>query len=510
MITVNKQPEELTLVRNPVNYELQTDNYISTAGAKASCSILFTNNGNGGTITFTFLGKIIVLTSNPTPDDSGLQFDDYGATVNEFIAQFIENCKQNKNIADNYDVVIGFPVNKVDFIAKENGVKYNISVSTAIAGTSISNTAGINTIYRERFKILHDVYFESNYGGNIFNKIFSGSGIPNALNICSFNFSDVLRGALQFYIPHFAWTGVILNESVKRYYTRYCESFGFPAVTNAYKKTNLKYAFLGAQRFVEAAQETFTGLYKDGVWQLWLTSMPQNTIVAKEQNQYLSIFVKEFLLYNITIDLYYTDGTFTDGITTSVSFTATKIGVFTFAVGYDQLNIDTYKTVGKTVKKYTVYLWDAVADEARSNPHSFEVDNNNQLFVRNILFFNSFGMPETICFTGKQTNQVQSKNEVVRKADFGFDVENGIYEGETTEINNELQFGYELNSGWKTTEWVSYFNDFLNSRKRLVQATDKWVGINIPAQKIQLQEDDNTLFAVKFNYQDSFLEKGNA
>ena len=160
MITANKVPEESVLVRNPVNYELKTDNYISTAGTKARCEILFTNNTNAGPITFTFLGKTIVMTGVATPDNSGLQFDDYGATVNDFIAAFILSCLENKDINDNYDVAIGFPVNLVVFTAKTAGVKYNIGVSTAISGTTVGVYAGVDTVYRERFKILHDVFFE--------------------------------------------------------------------------------------------------------------------------------------------------------------------------------------------------------------------------------------------------------------------------------------------------------------------------------------------------------------
>ena len=505
MITVNSQPDEFVLVRNPVNYELQTDNYISTAGSKANCSILFTSSTNSGTVTFTFLGKTIIFTQATTPDDSGLQYKEVGATQLDFDTTFIDALEKNYDINQNYDVT-RVSAGLIRLTAKLTGTKYNIGIATTVTGTTLATTAGVNTVYRERFKILHDVFFENTFGSDVFTQLFAGSGIPNEANKVAYNFSDVLRGALQLFIPPFAAFTFNLNTTVKRFYTRYCESYGFPTVTNAYKKTNVKFGLLGARTFVNASIDNFLADYFTATPYKFLNTSPNNTVVDRVQKQYLSIYIATPATYNFRITFTYTDLTTSNA--NGANMVISDAGFYTFETGYAALGMDALKTSGKTVLKYTIRLKDAAS--WLSETKTYCVDNNYQLFPRYFLFFNSFGMPETMYFTGKQTNQVQSKNEIIRKADYGFDVANGIFEGETAEINNELQFGYELNSGWKTKEWLTFFNDFLNSRKRFIQGSDKWIGVNIPAQKIQLQEDDNTLYSVKFNYQDSFIEKGNA
>lgn len=263
-------------------------------------------------------------------------------------------------------------------------------------------------------------------------------------------------------------------------------------------------AFLGGQKFVSAAQQEFYDNYIDT--KKFLTAMPQNTVVTKEQKQYLSCWIHEPVVLNFYVNLLYTDNT-TFSYLIDPFMDITTAGVYTFECGYDKLDIDAYKDAGKTVSKYTVNLYTGAGALYLGGP-SFLVDNNNTLFNRYILFFNSFGMPETLYLSGKQINNVQFKSDLVRKANLQADTEAAIYDGENAEINNELQFGYELNSGWKSKEWLQYFNDFLLSRKRYLQATDKWIGLNIPAQKVALQEDDKYNYAIKFNYQDSFIEKG--
>ena len=310
---------------------------------------------------------------------------------------------------------------------------------------------------------------------------------------------------MQLHTPAFAPVDYFLNTSVKRFYTRHAESFGFPTTVKSYETTGRKIAFLGAQKFVTAAQQSFYNNYFDVMVKPFLTAMPQNTVVTKEQKQYLSCYVHEAMPLQFYIRVFYTDGTFGNYLLEPAMDIPAE-GVYTFECGYNKLAIDTIKEAGKTVGRYVVELY--AFGEPYASEQAFVVDHNNYLFNRYFLFFNSFGMPETMYFSGKQSNNTQLKNELVRKANLQADKETAIYDGEMAEINNELQDGYELNSGWKSEAWVQYFKDFLLSRKRYLQATDKWIGLNIPAQKVALLEDDKYNYAIKFTYQDSFIEKG--
>jgi hypothetical protein len=515
MITVMEQPNDAVLVRNDVKYKLYTTNHIVNAGQKASIQIQVSSFSNAGTITFNFMGKTYVFNSTSgTDDNSGLQFYD-GSGYSSYLSYaqaFKLWLERNFDLNSNYDIIIvgSFPLGFVINInAKKVGVKYDITASASTSGGFVNfvpQASGIDAVYRERFKVLHDVFLEETFGALNYKLLFSGSGVPDAENNVEFNFTDVLRGALQLHTPVFAPTDFYLNNSVKKFYTRHAESFGFPTTVKAYKNTGVKMAFLGGQKFVNAAQQLFYTNYFDVMVKPFLTAMPQNTVVTKEQKQYLSCYVDKTMALKFNIRLFYTDGTYGNHLLEPAMDIPAE-GVYTFECGYQKLTIDTIKTAGKTVSKYIVELYDS-DEEPYVSEQAFVVDHNNTLFNRYILFFNSFGMPETMYFSGKQSNNTQLKNDLVRKANLQADADNGIYDGEMAEINNELLDGYELNSGWKSEAWQQYFKDFLLSRKRYLQATDKWIGLNIPAQKVALLEDDKYNYAVKFNYQDSFIEKG--
>ena len=513
MITVVKQPSNAVLARNDVKYVLSTNNYLVSAGSKAEIQIFVDSFTNTGTFTLNFMGKSYVFTGSHTDDNSGLQYyDGFGySNYLDYANAFKIWIERNFDLNTHYDFVITGAFSYGFFakiIAKKVGTIYNITGSTTAANTSLfAPVAGVNASYRERFKILHDIYFEDDYASDNFRLLFSGSGMPNESNEVDFNFSVPLTSALQFHIPKFGAANYYRNNAAKSYYTKYAESFGFPTTITAYKKTATKLVLLGAQNFVTAAQETFETNYISTPPQKFITNMPNGTVVSQEQAQYLSFYVYDTVTIKLFVQLFYTDNS-SEIVEVNTYDPITTPGIYTFAVGYSQLSLDDYKVSTKTVKAYTVTFWDASADEIYTQSQSFDVDQMPQLFARHILFFNSFGLPETIYFTGKQTKNVQFKSDLVRKADLQFDTENGIYEGEFTESNNELQFGYELNSGWRSADWINYFTDFILSRKRLLQAADKWIGLNIPAQKISLLEDDKPLVAVKFNYQDSFIEKG--
>lgn len=515
MITVIKQPDNAVLARNDVNYIFETDNLVITPGAKANCLLIVISLiGNTGTFTINFLGLSVVFTGvSGTPNPNAYEFKDGGfANYTDYANHLILMLKKHYKLSDNYNItidVVGAFAASIKIEAKKVGPGFNINGTSTIATLVFSGTVitGVDTLNRDRFKILHDVYLENNYASNVFNLLFTGAAIPNNQLQAEFNITDVLRSALSYHIPNFTDNTRFLNQSVKRFYTVAAESFGFPTQVSVATLTATKLAFLGGQNFVTAAQETFQADYINAFPQKFFTAMPNNTMVSKEQKQYLSFYVYDTVTIKLFVQLFYTDNS-REIKEVNIYDPITIPGIYTFAVGYNQLSLDDYKVSTKTVKAYTLIFCDASADEIYTQSQTFEVDQMPQLFARHILFFNSFGLPETIYFTGKQTKNLQFKSDLVRKADLQFDTENGIFEGEFTESNNELQFGYELNSGWRSADWINYFTDFILSRKRLLQAADKWIGLNIPAQKISLLEDDKPLVAVKFTYQDSFIEKG--
>lgn len=511
MITVIKQPPQAVLVNNDVNYTLQTNNFLVTLGVKAEIVLVITALSNTGVLTFTFMGKTYTFAPTSGTDNySGLQFHNgTGFSVySNYGTEFVNWLRKNYDLETNYDISrfnsTGSSVS-IRILAKKEGALYNITATSNMAGiTPGTPTAGTSTVYRERFNVLADLYIQTNFSlaSPVFELAFAGNAIPDSNNQVIFNFTDVLKSLLYFDIPIFDDLQPYLNKSVRNFYIKYAESYGFPTTNAGYYACSQRMSFLGGQKFVNTAADIFYSTYIQPAVKKFLTNMPNFTKVTKAQKQYLSFYTENDVIKS-ALTLAYTDNT-SQNFETNVDLGGT--GVYTFAVGYYDLDIDAIKASGKTVRAYSITYKDGTT--AITETKTFEVDLNTQLFARSFLFFNSFGMPESILTTGKQNKSGDFKNELVRKASLQFNNTTGEMAGEFDTLNTQVQYTYEANTGFKTKEWVEYFTDFMLSKQKYLQA-DKWIGIQVPAQKINILEDDNYLYALKFTYSDNFIEKGN-
>lgn len=521
MITVVSQPGTYNGVKNTIKYVLQTDNYLTTTGTKARLEIAVTPTpANNNWIELVIAGQTIRFTAKTSPDNSGtqVQLNPTALSITQYLQQkLIPDLQKNIAFAD-YDFTVMSPGEVFAYLkieAKNFGAAYNITYAASSGSfyATSSAFAGTDNVYKDNFRIYADLFLQEVYdSAGSYRRIGANlEGVPDSNNQCTFDVSEYLKPYLQYPVPAAAAALIFVPANVLcSFYIKHAEAFGDPAIAQAYNATIGVLAFNGGKAFRNITTDYAN--YFSITTKKFLTQMTSGTEVVKAQHQYLSFYLDgtsstTSKLLKTLVKLYYTDGTSSADLEAySSSFFAKRI--ITAKVGYTQLNIDSIKAAGKTVAYYDVRIYNATDTIAATETFRFKVSQKQSLSTRLFLFFNAFGQPETMLFTGNQSRTIALDNDVVRRT--GTNQTGNTYSGEFDEINNELRANYSMSTGYKPKTYLGYFKDFLLSENRYEQVGDNYYKMVMAAQKIALDNDQDTNFSIDFNYADAWIERGNA
>jgi len=512
--TVGVLGSNMVMARNPVEFELSTNNQITTAGVKAYIDFVFSGlPSNNQTFTLTFLGRTLTFTfKSVSIDDSGQQIliESTGAGfVEDF---FMAGMANNFYLNQDYEFIL-VSSTTVRIKALKSGAKYSITGTEAVSNMTLGTpVAGVDAVYREGFRILADVFAETGYLVGDYQSLFGAEGIPDTNQTCLFDFTDVLCGLpLKPQAPSFTTSAIfILENCYRRFFVKATEWYSSaPRVSQRIPAGDLYYlAINGARKFLNLASDINTDF---SAASKFLTLMPADITCAKAQHQYLSLFITADLSTNITLrlryKLNYTDGSSGAWATHSslTGYNAKKI--VTFKVGFDQLALEAEIASGKVVKSYQIKVDDGTDDISEVRTFTL-ISNRHQ--SRYFLFFNSFGLPESVFFHGMQSRTADFNRVEVRMNKPLYNATNAVYDGDIEQIYPEFKRGYELATGYKRKNYLEYFLDFMNSPRHYEQQANKYAAISIGKQDVELDTDKQRLYGLNLKYTDAFTERGNA
>ncbi|MFA6261097.1 MAG: hypothetical protein WC760_06495 [Bacteroidia bacterium] len=533
-LSIIKSPAAVVASRNPVKYTVETDAFVTTAGVKAELTLVFTAQPPDGiTFTLEFMGReeVFAFTDNPalaSGYNKILIDDDYVVLADWIQYEVIKTLSENPYIALNFTLVPGtYSGNPgVKFIARENGIAYNINGVEAHDDIGfLGSISGIDQEYAENFRILCDVFQEQTFGQDDPKPVFNAEGIPNNTDQCTFYLEPVLDGLLKYDIPEFVSASFQqLAAQFTRFFVMFSEFYGTVPSAGRYKQSPAQIdsvnqyisVIKGAEKFTKAIAETLVSDYVTPDLVKFLTSMPRKITVDRTQHQYLSFWydaaLETSVKLRIQVRFYYAGDTVGEWLTVD-ELTSTDFAgrITTIPAGFGQLNLIELTDLEKEIMAYDIRVAKVIDDVATAVTETmrFELDRNIVRDPHYFLFINSFGCPEVVYFTGNQKRSAQAENSAVRMAFVDNDPDTGIVNGEIQEVNNEWQTTYELNSGPRTRDSLRYLMDFINSPKRFVQLADSYSQVNIPKGKIELDEDNDTLFTCKISLSDAWIERGN-
>lgn len=340
-ISINSDPPSVGLVRNPLNFNVETDNYIQTSGVKAVSEFEFTDiPSTNETLIFDWNGITVTMTcvAADTQDDSGNQFpgDSGGQTLAQWLAGVAQYFKDNHYI--NEDFTVTYDATSLIFTSRVTGEAYEITFTGTAQGTGSVTTQGTDTVYAENFFIAATIYIEDEYGSGVYTKLPAVFHKPDDDQVADFDVSEYLDAYLSaktnLNLPAYNQSAASIAEKLsKRYYVEFAEFYGDPAT---FKKI---YTSKTLRAIKAGVTKTEWKRFSSGNW-AGLYFAPANQVVAHQANiltwrkeRYVTETQQEFIYYLIPTSeatekqlvlkatIHYTDGsnetvTALDGILT--------------------------------------------------------------------------------------------------------------------------------------------------------------------------------------------------
>lgn len=517
-LTITKAPSQVIPAKNQCDIEVSTNAYVTAAGIAATAIIQLSSTPTTGNLVIGNSVKSQTFTFETTPNTSGIQLPrNTGSLASDVFAETILIPALLNNYYLNRDYTIelnSFAPSTLMllFTAKKKGAQYTISSSGTVTDyASISNTPGTDRAVQPNFRIFMDVFAEQTPFQNDFDLVFPAEGIPDENNKTGFNLQQVLEAITGYSIPPFTGAPIFVQDQVKRFYIKFCEVFGAnPAPQRYYRwptsESQYATALHAAARNSKYPFTTFGNPY-------YKTTMPSGAMVLhKQQKQFLTVYRNLFADdYYVDVKLYYSDGTSSSII--QLFYDSDVIGLtnryVTFRCGYSDLDIDAIKASGKTVVKYDVRISGSTIDP-QPEFFTFLVDNSIQRYPRYFLFINSYGFPETIYFQGFESRALELDTTIVQRPFVAVETANATIHGEFDETNKTLRGTSELSTGNRDKLYLEYFKDFLASPARYQQTATQFVKAIMEKATIEMDKDDDTLFALKIKLKDAMFERGNA
>jgi len=301
---------------------------------------------------------------------------------------------------------------------------------------------------------------------------------------------------------HTTWINVS-NGNTCQFTVLISERYGYPLVDGDEDPINVPNAndstcLMGGFAYDKWPQEKYIA---DWILQAeqnmpFLTWKPTTVMVSKTQPEYLTIIrivssrgTPEAVV--IHTEIYYSDGTFYNGILTEINITT--YNTYMLAVGYEALGIG-LPNPSKKVVYYTI--WVKKDNSQITQKRTYYIDENIHLSETYILFSNSLGGFDTVRMFGATefiSDYKKSSTEIA----------NGIYEksGTRKTIEIEEQAGKKLSTGFISRKEVQWLRDLFLSKNVYIVEEGKLVPIEITTKKLSMPEmNDVNAINIEYDY----------
>lgn len=476
-LTVTRVPGDQNLAKNPVVWELTTDNEYSTAGVVVNQTVEFdVIPSDGDTLTLEWLngGRDITFTFKDSPDDSGLQLDRSGAHAN--VASYILNLLLSElraNYLINKDFEVSYLASdKVLFVAKEAGDDYEFTLSSSgvYSPTFTATQSGVDPVIRDNFRVVAEL--AARYNGDAAWQKAELELVP-VESECIFNFQHLLQAFDKLVLPSLsAIIPVDASAQVIEFQTRFAEAFGTTISVQRSLQYDTKYGVYGGFDLRDRLGVNF----ESAVLPEFLTHR-NNTIIRENQPYFLTYWNgdTELTSEGVTANFTYTDGTTATKTLYSKTFLA--YGLYLLPVSHTIL--DAAADAGKVVKTAIIKTG------GQQSGVRLNIDRKNVKSETIIAYRNAYGVLETECFTGEvlKTFETESQSaEVWRRWDAAYQ------EARMINYGGKQVYGLEVNSGWFSKDRAELLADLLSSDRHYLVLNNKYLPVRLKANDYELNQ----------------------
>jgi hypothetical protein len=494
-VTQTNTLKVIELVNNIIPVKLSTTNYITTVGVKSYRNLIFPTKDNGANKELLLVWDLesILFTTAVTPDESGNQIpqaDGY-ATKELWVADVAIWLRKNETLFAAYH--IWSSTNNIFFAAHEKNPDYDLRAETppgtALNVTNGPQTAGVSEIKNENYTLILSVYVYNQeidtYAPYLYDEFIKAKTYelePLADSTADF----YIESAIQPYFPNDVlpdWNQsgmVVTTDLLKKFYYRYSEKYGTPAIQKSTVESSVIYALNGGINILDFNTKSFySDILLSGFSYKFLTWHPLTKKLTKEQHDYLYfIDITEPTFATLRYAAKLVDGT-NENI--DVTFTPTnQYDVHIIPVGYNYVNGLAFT---KDVVSYNVDIARLSHGIPISEKRSFTIIEETPLLAKYYLFKNSLGAYQSIMFDGEQIKGIAVDKLSANKI-LNFDDDETI--NENVVAITQFNISNKVYTGFKTQADLDIFMEFLVSKSVLEQTDTYYKPVIVDAQKVTL------------------------
>ncbi len=449
-------------------------------------------NWGTNTITFTFKNIPVVATDVLI-----------GATTTDTVIALVNTAKNQFQLFNDFYIVQITTNFRIQ--ARNTGTTYSVTDGGTALGHFLSGfvTPGVDEVKRQNFRLYVDFFVENSFGSGSFDLVLASSLTPGNDQQVVYDPNDLAWGTLDYSVPFYNSAAPQLAVNVlKRFLIKISEYYD--DIPHIYESVWSDLCILAALKEADIPVIDFNAEYfTTSINRKFLTTIPRNSInVTKTQQYYLNYYQKpafnEAYLY---VKLLYNDGTYThhDKI-----FTLSQPGqVMCLPVGYAGLDIDTLKTMGKTVSHYQVMVWQDGTTylDASEKTETINISINTNYYENNkyFLFNNSLSGFDSIRCTGHIEHAITAENRTFRKyknADTAT-----IINGEEEQNTTNLRESIKVNTGVWEIEQVNHLRELLAAEIVFEDINGQFVAIVINRESIEeLYTSEDFVYGLQFQY----------
>jgi len=444
-LTIVDEPVDIVLARNPVVLHLkaaQSGGDLYTAvGVSASMEVETTDRfDTGETLTVEYTepdGTVTTLVFTAASAYSGvaeIPDDTWSGGGPEYWTEVAAILNSHPRIAPFFTVepwtVLGQLTIRI--LARSTEAGWEVDISNTGGFTVTQDTDGTADSTPDNYRVLVEVFFEQSYRSGDYTRVAQLTGQPNPANgYLYFDLSSVLASHCRAsrtepMVPNWGTTGAFVADNLRRYYVRYTEQYGTPAVVQEWAHLDVKFVMDGGVSQAVHKQSGYFGYLSTlDETDAFLTWTPNGKRVGLYTPEYLTWYnytdadqdvILEVVMYDVDTGAAKSSLFF---VSFSDSVRAKECAVFpadlSRLIGDVNIgaNTDAYKYTLRVVDNTSD--WEGGSPEYFSEARTYYIDRNYYESTRYVQYLNGFGLPETIRCTGEWGKRIEVQRSTAER-----------------------------------------------------------------------------------------------
>lgn len=508
MITLSHVPPSLVFGKNPIWYNLTTDQYIVTGtlpywdltmdatGPQSGDHFILTIADTPIRIDFIDPQTIPASVFEIPGNDDGLDMDLYGISLLTALQKV-------------HALTAHFTITLEVFTPAQVVIRFTSASGAAFTGSVTANNssgayvAGTPDTYTEHYKILVQLWMESTFNSGDYHLIDTLEQTPDDNQAVVFNLMKQVKAQLRHELPEFLLSSAKVlptTQPLGRFYLQYTDKSGNPVVQQDWSiEPTIHTAYLAG-----VGHDLFQSADLNLDWiaaARAFTHQPETVLVTPNQPIYL-YFVPNNTPNAIELEVmvYFEDGSSQSYAPTLTGTMPARHQLTAVTVGYTQLAIDQVDNT-KRVHRYTVRVKSA-AGTYYTALRTYVVNHHYQAQERYLLLPNGMGGYDTLLATGTRHQQLNRPMEMVDvPAVFGADSSQPT----VVALPDDHHTTFELSAGPFDTAWQQYLEDLLLSHgQAYLVGESHFIPIVITSSTIDLVDENEDVHQLRLQYRYGF------